>query len=93
MVKIVWTEFAKADWKLIHEYISQDSRTYASKFIEGLIERVDQLENFPHWGRIVPEFGNNAIRELIEGGYRIANKINSDYIGTVRVHHSARKWK
>ena len=93
MVKIIWTEFALADLKSIHEYISQDSRTYASKFIEKLIKRVDQLETFPKSGRIVPEFGNSTIRELIEGSYRIVYKISSDHIGIVRIHHSARKLK
>lgn len=93
MVKIIWTEFALADLKSIHEYISQDSRTYASRFIEKLIKRVDQLETFPKSGRVVPEFGDNSIRELIEGNYRIVYKINSDHIGIVRIHHSARKLK
>lgn len=93
MVKIVWTEFALADLKSIHEYISQDSKTYASKFVDKLIKRVDQLEAFPKSGRTVPEFGISTIRELIEGSYRIVYKINSDHIGIVRIHHSARKLK
>ncbi|CAN5243679.1 hypothetical protein BH09BAC3_BH09BAC3_24490 [soil metagenome] len=42
MVKIIWTEFALEDLKAIHEYISQDSKVYAGKFIEKLINRVDQ---------------------------------------------------
>jgi addiction module RelE/StbE family toxin len=93
MVKIIWTEFAIEDLKLIHDYISKDSRVYADKFIEKLISRVDQLESNPYSGRIVPEFNIEMIRELIEGNYRIIYKINSDFIGIVRVHHSARQLK
>lgn len=48
------------------------------------------LEDFPKSGRIVPEFDSDVIRELIEGNYRIVYKINSNHIGVVRVHHSAR---
>ena len=33
MVKVIWTEFALEDLKAIHEYISQDSKAYADKFI------------------------------------------------------------
>ena len=36
-----------------------------------LIQRVDQLIEFPESGRIVPEKKEPEIRELIEGNYRI----------------------
>ncbi len=71
MVTIVWTEAALEDLKIIHEYISKDSRRYADRFIEKLIIRVDQLYNFPKLGRKVPELNLESIRELIEGNYRI----------------------
>jgi addiction module RelE/StbE family toxin len=71
MVKIIWTELAVDDLKLIHEYISKDSKRYADRFIEKIIERVDQLEHFPKSGRVVPEFDLPTIRELIDGNYRI----------------------
>ena len=90
MVKIIWTDFAIEDLKSIHEYIARDSRFYANRYIEKLILRVDQLEEFPNSGRIVPEFNNESIRELIEGNYRLVYKINTDYLGILRVHHSAR---
>ena len=93
MVKVIWTEFALEDLKAIHEYISQDSKAYADKFIEKLINRVDQLENFAKSGRSVPEFNSETIRELVEGNYRIVYKINPDHIGVVRIHHSARQLK
>jgi toxin ParE1/3/4 len=93
MVKVVWTEFALEDLKTIHDYISKDSKVYASRFVEKLISRVDQLETNPKSGRIVPEFNNETLRELIEGNYRIIYKTDRDFIGIVRVHHSARQLK
>ncbi|HEY6435854.1 MAG TPA: type II toxin-antitoxin system RelE/ParE family toxin [Ignavibacteriaceae bacterium] len=71
MVKVIWTDFAIEDLKSIHDYIAQDSKAYASRFIEKVIQRVDQLEMHPKSGRIVPEFNLDTIRELIEGNYRI----------------------
>ena len=91
MVKVVWTEFAIEDLKSIHDYISSDSKVYASRFVEKLMSRVDQLETNPKSGRIVPEFNIETLRELIEGNYRIIYKIDRDFIGIVRVHHSARQ--
>ena len=81
------------DLRSIHSYIAKDSKIYADKFVEKLINRVDQLESFPKSGRVVPEFESDTIRELIEGNYRIVYKINSDHIGVVRIHHSARQLK
>ena len=93
MVKVVWTDLAIQDLKSIHEYISKDSKFYADRFITKLINRVDQLEIHPQSGRVVPEFGKDDIRELIEGNYRIIFRINVDHVGVVRVHHSARLLK
>jgi toxin ParE1/3/4 len=93
MVKVIWTEFAIEDLRSIHAYISQDSKVYADRFIEKIITRVEQLETYPQSGRVVPEFNVDSLRELIEGNYRIIYKINSDFIGVVRVHHSARQLK
>jgi toxin ParE1/3/4 len=93
MVKVIWTEIAIEDLRSIHEYISKDSQRYADRFIEKLISRVTQLENFPKSGRVVPEFDSEVIRELIEGNYRIVYKLSSDQVAIVRIHHAARQLK
>lgn len=90
MVKLIWSELAISDLKSIHTYISKDSQVYADRFIERVISRIDQLENFPKSGRIVPEYSDESIRELIEGNYRIVYMVNQDHIGIVRIHHAAR---
>lgn len=93
MVKLIWTEFAVEDLRLIHEYISRDSKRYADRFIEKLINRIDQLESFPKSGRVVPEFNLESIRELIEGNYRIIYKMSTSEVTIIRVHHAARQLK
>lgn len=90
MVTIVWTEFALEDLQSIHEYISRDSKVYADRVTDKIILRVNQLENFPGSGRVVPEFNNETIRELIQGNYRIIYKISATQLSVVRIHHSAR---
>lgn len=93
MVKVVWTDLAIENLKSIHEYISKDSKFYADRFVTKLISRVDQLENHPQSGRVVPEFGKEDLRELIEGNYRIIFRIKVGHVGVVREHHSARLLK
>ena len=89
MVKINWTELALDDLKNIHDFISKDSSFYADRFTNKLINRTDQLEKFPKSGRVVPEFEDENIRELIDGSYRIIYKISVDSVYIVRIHHSA----
>ncbi len=93
MVKIIWTDFAIEDLRSIHEFISKDSKRYADRYVEKLISRVDQLENFPKSGRVVPEFNSPSIRELIEGNYRIVYKVSTSQVAILRVHHAARQLK
>ena len=91
MAEIIWTRSALRDLKHIHEYISEDSRYYADRFILKLVARVDILEIFPLSGRIVPEKEDTAIRELIEGNYRIFYKNEKgSQIFILRIHHGAK---
>jgi addiction module RelE/StbE family toxin len=93
MVKIIWTELALEDLKNIYDFIAKDSKVYANRIIEKIISRVDQLEQFPKSGRIVPEIDKKNIRELIEGSYRIIYKTTVQNVFVVRIHHAARAMK
>ena len=90
MVKIIWSNLAIDDLKSIHDYISKDSTRYATEIVEKMIDRVSQLENFPKSGRIVPEFNNDLVRELIMDNYMIVYTIREQFISIARIHHSSR---
>jgi len=94
MAEIIWTPYALEDLQSIYDFISLDSVFYAGRFIDKLVNKVDILIEHPKAGKIVPEFENELIRELIEGNYRIIYKITSNTeVGIIRVHHSARLLK
>lgn len=94
MAEITWTPFALEDLQSIYDYISKDSITYAGRLVDKLVSKVDVLEGHPELGRVVPEFENEVIRELIEGNYRIIYKILSiTEIAIIRIHHSAQLLK
>lgn len=76
MVEIKWTIKSINDLKSIFEYITQDSKKYANLQIKKIKERTKQLKIQPLSGRIVPEFDESNIRELIEGNFRIVYLIN-----------------
>ncbi len=91
MAKIIWTEIALEDLRCIYENISKDSKVYADKFISKVVERVEILQSFPNLGRVVPEFNIETTRELIIGNYRVVYQVNSESVGIIRIHHSAKQ--
>jgi plasmid stabilization system protein ParE len=94
MGKIKWTDLAENDLLEIETYIAQDSFTYAFITSEKIINRTFILEKFPKSGRIVPEFENPNIRELIEGNYRIVYFLKGNKgITILRIHHASRLLK
>jgi plasmid stabilization system protein ParE len=65
MAEIIWSDLAVEDLRSIYDFIAVDSVFYASRQVERLIARTEQLQAFPASGRIVPEFDNPDLRELI----------------------------
>ena len=91
MVQINWTIQAKDDLKAIADFIKQDSEKYARLQISRIRSRTHLLKTHRNSGRMVPEFDNPDIRELIEGRYRIVYKnVSENRIDILTVHHSSR---
>lgn len=67
MVK--WTTPAKDDLKDIHDYIARDSKYYAQKVSLDIVDKSEQLENFPLMGRVVSEIEDTNIREIFIYSY------------------------
>jgi toxin ParE1/3/4 len=78
MGKVIWTEKASLHLKAIHQYISRDSLLYATRFIKSLISHTLVLENLPLAGRVVPEFNDSRIRELIYREYRLVYRVEKN---------------
>jgi toxin ParE1/3/4 len=70
-VKLLWSSRANKDLCAIGDFIAKDNPKAARSHIEKLIKKARRAARFPNSGRIVPEIGNEAIREIIEGHYRI----------------------
>ncbi|WP_354666183.1 type II toxin-antitoxin system RelE/ParE family toxin [Nostoc sp. GT001] len=75
----------------MYTYIAQNSPRYATRIIDRITKRSQQLANFPLSGRIVPEFETEQIREVIEGSYRIIYYIKPEQIDVLAVIHGAQE--
>lgn len=92
MGRIKWSKTAGRNLQSIHEYISRDSRTYASRFVKSLVRATKKLEMMPLCGRIVTEFEEYGFREVIYHNYRIVYRIIEDgkRVEILAVVHGAR---
>lgn len=92
MGEIKWTEKASSNLQSIFDYISRDSRLYAARYLKTLIIATKRLETMPLSGRIVPEFENPELREVVYGNYRIVYRVigSNENIEIIAVVHGAR---
>jgi plasmid stabilization system protein ParE len=90
MTRVLWTRQAVEDVEAIKAYVARDSERYAVLLAERIVAAVNRLEVFPQSGRIVPEVGDDSVREVIYGNYRLVYRIQVESVGMVTIHHTAR---
>jgi len=90
VTRVIWTREAVEDVEAIKAYVARDSVRYASLLVEQIVAAVGRLESFPESGRVVPEVGDESLREVIHGAYRIVCRIQAESVQVVTVHHAAR---
>jgi len=90
--KLVWSPAARDDLHDIVVFIARDNPNRAMSFGYELISEMDRLQVFPELGRIVPEYRNDHIREIVFRPYRIVYRVNHEnkVCEIARVWHSAR---
>lgn len=91
-MKIVFSSQAQTDLARFVKFIAEDKPQAARRWAEAVRKSLLKLSDFPRIGRVVPEFGDDTIREIIKGQYRIVYKIDegNDTIVIVTIHHSRR---
>jgi len=89
-VRVHWTNNAVDHLVNIFEHISLNSPTYAKQVVDRVTRRTAQIGDQPFSGRMVPEYQDEDIRELIEKPYRIIYRIQKDQIDVIAVIHGAR---
>lgn len=90
---IIFSPESLQDLESIVLFIARQNPTRAITFGDELVDRTDDLEDFPYSGRIVPELGIEAIRELLHGSYRIIYRIRAveRSVDILRFWHGSQK--
>ena len=89
-IEVEWSPEASEDLESIAEYIARDSEFYARAVVSKILEASRNIRDFPLIGRIVPETGDERIRERFIYSYRLVYKIDEKRILVVAVIHGKR---
>lgn len=90
--QLIWTESSREDLKQVIGFVASGNRNAAEKLGNRFIESVERMARFPRIGRVVPEYGDENLRELVMAPYRIIYEIEEarKTIYLLRLWHSAR---
>jgi plasmid stabilization system protein ParE len=89
--EVVWSLLATADLESIVEYICRDSEFYAAAVARELVAAARSLAAFSERGRVVSEYEDPAVREMIVRRYRLIYRVRSDRVEVLRIIHGARQ--
>ncbi len=90
-VAIRIAESALADLESIRTwYATQDVPEVGERLIGEIVASIEALAEHPDMGRIVPEFDQPFLRELIRPPFRIVYRRDPKHVRVVRVWRSER---
>lgn len=90
-MKISFSNSAIEDLEAIKDYyFEQGVPQIGENFVAAIVQQVEKLSDYPDIGRVVPEFNDQSIRELIHSPFRIAYFRESAAIKIIRVWRSER---
>ena len=83
---------AREDFRGMLAYIAEDNPMAARTFGSRVLGQLKQLRTYPRSGRIVPEYDNADMREIIVQPYRIVYRVREkeSLVQVARIWHAAR---
>lgn len=83
---------ALADLQAVQEwYTGQGVPDIGARLVADIVASVERLADHPGMGRVVPEFGQVCLRELIHPPFRIVYRYESSSVRVVRIWRSERQ--
>ncbi|MCP4431694.1 MAG: type II toxin-antitoxin system RelE/ParE family toxin [Gammaproteobacteria bacterium] len=77
-------------WIEIENFTRKSALSVKHDFIIAIVEHIETLSSHPDIGRMVPEFSDEQIRELIHSPFRVVCLRESKSIKVIRVWRSER---
>lgn len=91
---ISFAESALGDLQAIRDwYADQGVPESGARFVEQILDRVQNLADHPAMGRVVPEFDQAFLREIINPPFRIVYRQEPGCVRVVRIWRGERLLK
>ncbi len=71
-------------------YVERGVPEVGERLLREVITAIERLAECPESGRIVPEFGVPALREVLQRPFRIVYRLGADRVRIVRIWRSER---
>jgi len=89
-LEVNWSPEAIEDLESIAVFIARDSEYYARAVVTEIISVSRSVREFSLIGRVVPEIGDEGIRERFIYSYRLVYRVEPEQILIVAVIHGKR---
>jgi len=93
MARIIWTEPALQNLDEIADYISLDKPAAASRFVQRLFDRIEQLANHPESGSVPAELKDTPYRQLVVPPVRIFYRAHDEVVYIVYVMRGEQRFR
>jgi len=94
--RVVWSKQATALLEEAVAYIARESLQAAQRVLADALDAASSLQTMAERGRMIPEVGTPAIREVFVYRYRLIYEISGSEIEILAFLHGARdfaKWR
>ena len=88
--RVVWAKAARQALDDAVSHVAGDSRDAARRVLIQALQAASTLASFAERGRVVPELGDPAIREVFVYSYRLMYEIRNDTVAVIGFLHGAR---
>ena len=88
--QLSWSPEAVEDLQAIAEFIGRDSPFYANSVVTKMVAVSRSLIEAPMIGRVVPELGDDQIRERFVYSYRLIYRVRNQEILVAAIIHGKR---
>lgn len=91
-VQVRFAKSALTDLQTIQTwYAEQGIPDVGARLVGDIVKRIERLADHPDVGRVVPEFGQTFLREIIYPPFRIVYRRGQNTVRIVRIWRSERQ--
>ena len=92
-MKVIITTSAQTDLDEIYDYIALDNPSRALTFTDEVVDRCQELGDFPKAYPLVPRYEAQGFRRRVYGNYLIFYRVQPGTVEVVRIVHGARDYE